>query len=167
MTDGRIHGVHVWIGPPDEEPPDRVLPGPLKWDLTNGIATDTPESLINSGLRSRHRGDPGPGVRRGPPRPRISTRTRPGCWRWRSSRRPGRTFCSTWDVTDYQGKPITVGFVGQSAGGDDDGGRDRLICRAMNWRSVRDEPAVPLRRPRPADPQRPGRSPACTARWST
>ena len=50
MTDGRIHGVHVWIGPLDEEPPDRVLPGPLKWDLTSGIATDTPESLMNSGL---------------------------------------------------------------------------------------------------------------------
>ena len=23
MTDGRIHGVHVWIGPPDMEPPER------------------------------------------------------------------------------------------------------------------------------------------------
>ncbi len=24
---------------------------------------------------------------------------------------PGMTFCSTWDVTDYKGEPITVGFV--------------------------------------------------------
>ena len=49
MSDGRIHGVHVWIGPPDMEPPDASAPGPLKWDLTAGVATDTPESLYNSG----------------------------------------------------------------------------------------------------------------------
>ena len=49
MSDGRIHGVHVWIGPPDMEPPERPIPGPLMWDLTSGIATDTPESLFNSG----------------------------------------------------------------------------------------------------------------------
>ena len=49
MTDGRIHGVHVWIGPPGMEPPERLVPGPLKWDLTGGVATDTPESLFNSG----------------------------------------------------------------------------------------------------------------------
>ena len=24
MSDGRIHGVHVWIGPPDLEPPERL-----------------------------------------------------------------------------------------------------------------------------------------------
>ena len=49
MSDGRIHGVHVWIGPPDMEPPDRPIPGPLVWDLTSGTATDTTESLHNSG----------------------------------------------------------------------------------------------------------------------
>src|SRR5919206_3555903 len=49
MSDGLIHGVHVWIGPPDVEPPERPIPGPLKWDLTRGVATDTPESLFNSG----------------------------------------------------------------------------------------------------------------------
>src|SRR5690349_15266581 len=50
MSDGCIHGVHVWIGPPDMEPPERPIPGPLKWDLTTGIATDTTQSLTNSGL---------------------------------------------------------------------------------------------------------------------
>lgn len=49
MTDGRMHGVQVWSGPTDAEPPDRPIPGPLKWDLTRGVATDTPESLTNSG----------------------------------------------------------------------------------------------------------------------
>ena len=45
MSDGRIHGVHVWVGPPNLEPPERPIPGPLKWDLSRGVATDTPESL--------------------------------------------------------------------------------------------------------------------------
>src|SRR4051812_25621095 len=27
MTDGRIHGVHVWAGPPGVEPPERSVPG--------------------------------------------------------------------------------------------------------------------------------------------
>ena len=70
MTDGRIHGVHVWVGPPDVEPPQRRIPGPLKWDLTNGIATDTTESLFNSGLRPDGRGHPRPRVRRGSAHPR-------------------------------------------------------------------------------------------------
>ena len=41
MSDGRMHGVHVWTGPADAEPPERPTPGPLKWDLTHGVATDT------------------------------------------------------------------------------------------------------------------------------
>ena len=49
MSDGRIHGVHVWTGPADEEPPERPIAGPLKWDLTLGVATDTRESLAISG----------------------------------------------------------------------------------------------------------------------
>jgi len=40
MTDGRIHGVHVWVGPPGVDPPERPIPGPLIWDLTRGVATD-------------------------------------------------------------------------------------------------------------------------------
>ncbi len=110
MTDGRIHGVHVWVGPLDEDPPDRVLPGPLKWDLTNGIATDTPESLMNSGLDPHHRGHPGSSLRRGPalaePQPGrgpvLAVAIKPEA---------GRTFCSTWDIEDYKGKQITVGFA--------------------------------------------------------
>ena len=49
MSDGRMHGVHIWIGPAEAEPPERPIPGPLKWDMTLGVATDTPESLINTG----------------------------------------------------------------------------------------------------------------------
>jgi hypothetical protein len=28
MSDGRVHGVHVWSGSPEEEPPERPIPGP-------------------------------------------------------------------------------------------------------------------------------------------
>ena len=49
MSDGRMHGVHIWIGPAEAEPPERPIPGPLKWNMTLGVATDTPESLINTG----------------------------------------------------------------------------------------------------------------------
>src|ERR1700722_600951 len=49
MSDGRIHGVHVWSGPAADDPPERPIAGPLKWDLTLGMATDSPESLANTG----------------------------------------------------------------------------------------------------------------------
>src|SRR5690349_14323756 len=50
MSDGRVHGVHIWVGPPDAQPPTRPVPGPLLWDLTTGLATDTVQSLANSGM---------------------------------------------------------------------------------------------------------------------
>ena len=36
MSDGRLHGVQIWIGSLDMEPPERMRPGPLKWDLSAG-----------------------------------------------------------------------------------------------------------------------------------
>src|SRR5690348_883839 len=32
MSDGRVHGVHIWLGPPDASPPERAVPGPLVWN---------------------------------------------------------------------------------------------------------------------------------------
>ncbi len=55
----------------------------------------------------------------------------------------GMTFCSTWDVTDFNGEPITIGFVARVLQESQDDGSERLICRAMNWRSVREDPDVP------------------------
>jgi hypothetical protein len=142
MSDGRIHGVHIWIGPPDIEPPDRPVPGPLLWDLTSGIATDTTESLVNSGR------DPDTE----PTHPRAFAEDLPmrdlnpseaKVLSIAINPQAGRTFCSTWDLTDHRGEPITVGFVARSLVESQDDGRERLICRAMNWRSVREGPAVP------------------------
>lgn len=142
MTDGRIHGVHVWIGPLHADPPDRLMPGPLKWDLTNGIATDTLESLSNSGRYLAVEATQGRAFAEDLPtrdlNPReakvLAVAIKPEA---------GRTSCTTWDITDCEGKPITVGFVARVVEESDEDGRDRLICRAMNWRSVRDESTPP------------------------
>lgn len=142
MSDGRIHGVHVWVGPPDVEPPDRPIPGPLKWDLTTGVATDTAESLFNSGMdpekeatHGRAFADDMPTRDLNPSEAKVlAMAIKPA---------PGRTFCSTWDVTDHRGEQITVGFVARALLETQDDGTDRLICRAMNWRSVREGPALP------------------------
>ena len=55
---------------------------------------------------------------------------------------PGMTFCTTWDITDHQGEQIAVGFVARALLESQDDGTERLIGRAMNWRSVREGPAV-------------------------
>jgi hypothetical protein len=131
----------VWIGPPDVDPPLRIIPGPLKWDLTNGIATDTTESLFNSGLdpsveatHGRAFAEDLPTRDLNPSEAEVlSVAIKP---------EPGRTFCSTWNISDHAGNPITVGFAARVLVESDDGGRDLLICRAMNWRSARDEVVV-------------------------
>jgi hypothetical protein len=141
MSDGRIHGVHVWVGPPDVEPPPRVIPGPLKWDLTNRIATDTKESLYNGGLdpsveetHGRAFAEDLPTRDLNPSEAEVlSVLIKPV---------PGRTFCSTWDISDHAGNPVTVGFTARIMVEPDDAGHDLLICRAMNWRSARVEVAA-------------------------
>ena len=142
MSDGRIHGVHVWVGPPDTEPPERPIPGPLIWDLSRGIATDTPESLFNSGwdpekaaTHGRAFADDMPRRDLNPSEARVlSMAIKPEV---------GQTFCSAWDVTDHKGETITVGFVARALMEAQDDGSERLFCRAMNWRSERDGPTVP------------------------
>ncbi len=141
MTDGRVHGVHVWVGPPHDDPPQRVIPGPLKWDLTNGIATDTTESLFNSGLDPSVEATHGRAFAEDLPTRDLNP-SEAEVLAVAIKPEPGRTFSSTWDITDHVGNPITVGFVARVMIESDDGGRDLLICRAMNWRSVRDEPPV-------------------------
>ena len=138
MTDGRIHGVHVWVGPLDIDPPERPVPGPLKWDLTHGIATDTPESLVNSGRDPSTEATHGRAFAEDLPTRELSP-NEAKVLSIAVKPKPGRSFCSTWDIADHEGTPITVGFVGRVMLESDDSGRDGLICRAMNWRSVRDE----------------------------
>jgi hypothetical protein len=141
MSDGRLHGVHVWTGPADEEPPERPIPGPLKWDLTLGVATDTRESLANSGK------NPDVEVTFGrafaedlPTRELNPNETKVLAMVVRAE--PGLTLCSTWDLTDWQGSPVRIGFVGRSALEPGADGREHLVARAMNWRAELKGPVV-------------------------
>lgn len=139
MSDGRIHGVHIWIGPSDIEPPQRPVPGPLVWDLTAGVATDTPESLINSGMNpeteathDRAFADDLPAKDLNGTEAKVLAMTiKPVV---------GHTLCTTWDVTDHLGEPITVGFVARVLLEPQDDGSEKLISRAMNWRTEREAP---------------------------
>ncbi|WP_460353671.1 PAS domain-containing protein [Mycobacterium sp. ZZG] len=141
MSDGRIHGVQVWAGAPDDTPPERPLVGPLLWDLTSGTATDTRESLEVGGWDPNKQATHGRAFADDLPRRDLNPNEaevltmviRP---------EPGVTLCNTWEVTDYRGQPITVGFVARSLPEVADDGRERLICRAMNWRSVREGPSI-------------------------
>lgn len=137
MTDGRIHGVHVWSGPATDEPPERPIPGPLKWDMTLGVATDTAESLTNMG-RNVELEDP-------------EERALAECWPSGDLKpnegralaaavrfEPGHTMCDTWDGRDFQGNPIRVSFVTRNGLEEGADGREHMVARGMNWRA---EPA--------------------------
>ncbi|MBV9319641.1 MAG: hypothetical protein JO106_06970, partial [Mycobacterium sp.] len=51
---------------------------------------------------------------------------------------PGQTLCTAWDGSDWQGNPITVGFVARHLMEPGDDGRDHLVGRGMNWRVERE-----------------------------
>jgi hypothetical protein len=142
MSDGLIHGVHLWIGPPELDPPDRPVPGPLIWDLTSGVATDTTESLWNSGWDPEKAPTQGRAFADDLPRRDLNpSEAKVLCMAIKPV--AGTTFCSTWDITDFKGEPITIGFVSRVVQESQDDGTERLTCRAMNWRSVREDPTVP------------------------
>jgi len=141
MSDGRIHGVHVWTGPADVEPPERPTPGPLKWDLTVGVATDTRESLANSGKNPEVEVTFGRAFAEDLPSRELNpNETKVLAMAVKAV--PGQTLCSTWDLTDWQGEPIRIGFVGRSALEPGPDGKDHLVARAMNWRAELKGPVV-------------------------
>ena len=146
MSDGRMHGVHVWSGPPEVDPPERPVPGPLKWDLTLGVATDTAESLINMGMNP----DAEPLENRAlvddyPARDFNPDET--AALAMRVDFAPGNLFCSTWEFTDKQGDNRRVGFAARSAAEPvDEDGTEHVIARIMNL-EVEVRPAVPESNP--------------------
>jgi Family of unknown function (DUF5628)/Domain of unknown function (DUF5593) len=141
MTDGRIHGVHVWVGPPKMEPPDRPIPGPLIWDLTNGLATHTPESLFNRGFDQETEAPQGRAFAEDLPMRDLNP-NEAKVLSMAIKPEAGQTFCSAWDVTDHRDEPVTVGFVLRALVEPGDDGRERVVFRAMNWRSEPVEPTV-------------------------
>lgn len=133
MSDGRVHGVHVWTGPADTEPPERPIPGALKWDLTLGVATDTVESLTNSGKDPEVEATHGRAfVEQLPTREFSPNENKLLALAIRAE--AGQTICSSWDVTDFTGENIRVGFVVRTAREVVPGGREHLVTRGLNWR---------------------------------
>ena len=141
MSDGRIHGVQVWIGPADEDPPERPIPGPLKWDLTVGAATDTRESLANSGKNPDVEVVFGRAFAEDLP-PRQLNPNESKVLAMAAQVEPGRTLCSTWDLTDWRGNAIRIGFVARTALELGPDRQDHLIARAMIWRADLDGPVI-------------------------
>jgi len=141
MSDGHIHGVQVWTGPADVEPPERPTPGPVKWDLTLGVATDTRESLVNSGKNpevevtfGRAFAEDLPSRELNPNETRVLATA--------GKAKPDQTLCSTWDLTDWQGKAIRIGFVARTGLEPGPDGRDHLVARAITWRAELKGPVV-------------------------
>lgn len=143
MTDGRIHAVHVWCGPSDAEPPDRPVPGPLKWDLTIGEATDSVEALINAGMdpeveptHGRSFADDFPSSAANQDEAKVLALA--------IAPEPGGTYCATWDGPDKLGFYRRTGFVSRIMVETMDDGTEHLVARAMNLVvEVRDTPFRP------------------------
>lgn len=132
MSDGRIHGVHVWSGPAEAEPPARPIPGALKWDLTDGLVTDTAESLANIGGApddsATHTGAFAEDL---VPRELRPHETKVMALIGKAE--PGGALCSSWDMTDWQGEPLRVGFAARAALEEVPDGSEHLVARGMNW----------------------------------
>jgi hypothetical protein len=141
MSDGRMHGVHVWSGPADSEPPERPIPGPLKWDLTRGVATDTPESLANSGKNLAVEVTSGRAFAEDLPWRELNP-NEAKLLALAVKAEAGQTLCSTLDLTDWQGNSIRIGLVARTATERGPDGRDHTVARAMNWRAEPKGPEV-------------------------
>ncbi|WP_445167369.1 PAS domain-containing protein [Mycolicibacterium sp. Dal123E01] len=138
MSDGRMHGVHMWIGPAKAEPPDRPIPGPLKWDITLGIATDTIESLLNAGIDSAR----GRAFSEDLPT-RSFTEDEAKVLALAIDDAPGRTYCTTWTFVDTRGQTVRTGFVARTAVELVEDNTEHVIARAMNLRCDLEEGTLP------------------------
>ncbi len=137
MSDGEIHGVQIWVGTPDEEPPPRPLIGSLIVDLTARTVTETPESLRIGGWDPDQEAMSGRVFAEALPRRDLDP-SESEIISMVINPEAGKAICDTWDFTDYSGERITVGFVTRSMSENREDGTERVISRAMNWRSVQE-----------------------------
>ena len=143
MSDGRIHGVHVWCGPTDAEPPERPIPGPLKWDVTVGEGTATIDYLLNAGMDPDVEATTGRAFADDIPS-RSLNRDESKALSWTIDVAPDRTYCATWDFTDKQGTFRKVGWCARTLLETAEDGTEHLIARAMNLvEEVSDAPLAP------------------------
>lgn len=143
MSDGRIHGVHVWCGPPDADPPERPVPGPLKWDITTGEGSATTEYFLNAGMDPSIEATAGRAFADDVPSRSLNPEESRALG-WTIDAAPDRTFSATWDFTDKQGRFRKVGWCARTLMEAADDGTEHLIARAMNLvEAVADSPPAP------------------------
>lgn len=131
MADGRIHGVHVWCGPADAEPPDRPVPGPLKWDITLGESTATTEYFLNSGMDPAVESAAGRVFAEDMPHRSLNA-DEAKTLALAIDAAPDRTYYSTWDFPDKLGTFRRVGWCARTILEPHEDGTDHLIGRMMN-----------------------------------
>jgi len=134
MTDGRVHGVQVWTGPCHLAWPQRPEIGALVWDLTEGVATDSPQALINSGMDPSVERTHGRALAEDLPI-REANGDESKVLALAMSAKSGQTYCSTWEVKAHTGEMIRVNFAARTAWERWSDGTNHLVARAMNWRS--------------------------------
>jgi hypothetical protein len=131
MSDGHIHAVHVWCGPTDDEPPERPIPGPLKWDLTLAEGTATVEYFVNAGMDATTEPTTGRALADDVPSRSLNA-DEAKALSLSIDVAPGRTYCTTWDFVDKQGIFRRVGWCARTAMEIVEDGTEHLIARAMN-----------------------------------
>lgn len=142
MTDGRIHGVHVWCGPTDADPPERPVPGPLKWDITTGEGSATVEYLLNAGMDPSVEATTGRAFADDLPSHSLNPDESKEL-AWAIDAIPDRTYCATWDFHDKQGVSRKVGWCARTLMESAEDGHDHLVARAMNLVEAVGEAPIP------------------------
>jgi len=142
MSDGRIHGVQVWCGPADADPPERPVPGPLKWDITTGEGSASVEYLRNAGLDPSVEATTGRAFADDLPGHSLSAdESKELAWAIDSS--PNQTYCATWDFHDGPGFSRKVGWCARTLTEEGEDGGEHLIARAMNLVESVSETPIP------------------------
>jgi hypothetical protein len=133
MTDGCLHGVQVWTGHADQEPPPRPTPGPAVWDVTTGVSIATPQSMVNKGMDPDAEPIHGRTVADELPR-RGLNRGETQILAAAINCKPGDAISGCWEGCDREGKPVPYGFVARATLEPAADGTDHRIFRSMNWR---------------------------------
>jgi len=131
MSDGCIHAVHIWCGPTDEEPPERPIPGPLKWDMTLAEGTATVEYFVNAGMDAATEPLTGRVLADDVPSRSLNA-DEAKALSFSVDVAPGRIYCTTWDFIDKKGTFRRVGWCARTAMEAAGDGTEHLIARAMN-----------------------------------
>lgn len=131
MTDGRMHGVHVWCGPADVEPVERPTPGVYKADLAVGESSVTTEFLENIGKDPAEEKLTGRSLAEDIPIRTVND-GEARALSWTIDPVPGRTFAANWGWTDPTGQFRRVGFCFRTVLEAMEDGSEHMIARSIN-----------------------------------